>query len=241
MKKQYFCIIDTETTQDNLVVDFGAVIVDRLGKIHNRCAVLINGIFNNRSEHPLFCDPKLLDNSIWAFNSLEKRYANYNAMLNDGRRMLASVHAINKWLAQAVGKYDPVLTAYNLAFDADKCGNTQIDLNQFSDRFCLWQAASGKWGKSKKFRKFILETHGFNNVTKFGNMTYKTNAEVMARFVLGNPELEDEPHTALEDVIDYELPILAKLTARESLKKIKENAQAYSWRDYQVKDAFKPA
>ena len=68
-------------------------------------------------------------------------------------------------------------------------------------------------------------------------MSYITNAEVMARFVLGNPELEDEPHTALEDIVDYELPILNALIKTTKAKDYM-NPTPYSWRDYQVKDWF---
>ena len=46
-KKQYFLIVDTETTQNNLVADFGAVIVDRKGKIITQCAVMVDGIFTD--------------------------------------------------------------------------------------------------------------------------------------------------------------------------------------------------
>jgi hypothetical protein len=68
-------------------------------------------------------------------------------------------------------------------------------------------------------------------------MSYHTNAEAMARFVLGNPDLPDEPHTALEDAIHYELPILKQLIA--TTKKADYMSPAsYNWRDYQVKDWF---
>jgi hypothetical protein len=161
-------------------------------------------------------------------------------MLADGRRMLASVAAINKWLARAQQQFNPVLTAYNLAFDASKCDNSGIDLALFQRKFCLWHHSANKWAKTKAYRQFILDSHCFNKPTKHGNMTYHTNAEIMARFVLNNPTLEDEPHTALEDARDYELPILQALIKNISTKQLLETVAGYNWRDYQVKDWFEP-
>ena len=237
MKKQHFLIIDTETTQDNLVADFGAIIVDRRGRIQTQCAVLVNDVFNN-SAHPLFFDSSLPADSLWSQKSADKRHAKYQKMVEAGSRMIASVNAINRWLERARGEYDPVLTAYNLSFDAGKMDNTGIDHTIFSQRFCLWHAACEKFASTKAYKNFILSIHGFNAPTKLGNMTYKTNAEIMARFVLETPDLGDEPHTALEDVIGYELPILMKLIGHEKLTDILKLAQGFNWRDYQVKNHF---
>lgn len=235
-KKDHFLIIDTETTQDQLVADFGAVITDRKGNILNQCAVLTNNIYNNPTDHPLFftSDP----NGIWSKKGQDRRYAMYTKMLTEGSRMIASVAAINRWLEKVKGMYDPYMTAYNLPFDLDKCNKTQIDLTIFgSKQFCLWAASQNKWGKTKKYKDFILSEHGFNAPTNLGNMTYKTNAEVMARFILNQPDLPDEPHTALEDIIFYEMPVLIRLLQTEK-KKNWLNSGSYNWRDYQVKDHF---
>ena len=237
-KKQYFLIIDTETTQDQKVADFAAVIVDRKGRIQTQCAVLVDGIYTDHEKHPLFFDSKASPDALWSRSSADKRYKKYNEMVANGSRMIASVTAINRWLERARGKYDPILTAYNLAFDTGKMANTGIDHSIFSQRFCLWHTAAAKWAATKAYKNFVVNVHGFNAPTKFGNMTYKTNAEIMARFVLGNPELPDEPHTALEDVIDYELPILQALVKRGKLSTILESGVGYSWRDYQTKDHF---
>ncbi len=42
-KKQFFLILDTETTIENTVADIGIVIADRQGNIHKEMAVLIKG------------------------------------------------------------------------------------------------------------------------------------------------------------------------------------------------------
>jgi hypothetical protein len=237
-KKDFFLIVDTETTQDGMVADFGAVICDRKGRVYNQCAVLVNGIFTDMENHPLF---HIYGDAgdLWSKAGLGKRYDRYNAMVASGARMLASVAAINVWLAKAAGKYNPYLTAYNLAFDLDKCNNTAIDLSPFAGRsFCLWHAAFNKWAHTKAYRNFALSVHAFNAPTKHGNMSYKTNAETMARFVTGNPTLEDEPHTALEDALYYEMPILTRLVST-SKKAEWLNPKPFNWKAVQVKDHFR--
>jgi len=227
-KKQYFAILDTETTMENTVADFAIIICDREGKIFNQCAVLVNEHYGN---FELFHDKAA--NDIWGYAGLEKRKANYVKMLDNGTRMLASVNAINKWINQAIGKYNPSLTAYNLAFDLDKCEKTGIDLSGFTSKFCLWQAAVGNICNSKQYKQFVLDNHGFNKPTQFGNMTVKTNAEIVCGFIKG--DIIDEPHTALEDARDFEMPILTEIIKKS---KWREKITPYNWRAFQVKDHF---
>lgn len=227
-KKQFWAILDTETTMENTVADFAIVICDREGTIYNSCAVLVKGHFG---VIELFHDKNV--NDIWGYAGLERRKNNYNEMLNSGSRMLASVNAINRWIQQAIGKYNPELTAYNLAFDLDKCNNTGIDLSQFKNSFCLWQAAVGNICNSKKYKQFALENHGFNSVTEQGNMTFKTNAEMVCGFIKG--EFKTEPHTALEDARDFELPILREILRKKNWR---SKITPYNWREFQVKDHF---
>jgi hypothetical protein len=236
-KKQFFLTCDTETTQDGLVADFAAVITDRKGKVYTQCAVMVDGVFTDQEKHPLF---HLYgdENDIWSKAGLPARYERYMNMVAGGSRMIASVAAINVWIVKAMAEYNPILTAYNLAFDLDKCNNTGINFGDFSNQqFCLWHAAVAKWGYSKKYLNFMLETSSFNAVTKHKNFSYKTNAEVMTRFVTNQPYLEDEPHTALEDVLYYELPILNALV-KNTKKEVYMNPPSFNWRKVQVKDYF---
>ena len=227
-KKQYFLILDTETTMQDTVADFGAIIVDREGKIYNQCAVMVK---DHYGAFELFHDKAA--NDIWGYAGLERRKTNYVEMLNSGKRMLASVNAINKWLQQAIGKYNPSLTAYNLAFDKSKCANTKIELDSFSNSFCLWQAAVGNICGTKQYKQFVLDNHGFNSPTGHGNMSMKTTAEMVAGFIGG--EFVIEPHTALEDARDFELPILVEILKK---RKWKEKITPYVWRDFQVKNHY---
>lgn len=235
-KKKFFLTIDTETTQTNMVADFGAVVTDKQGNIHHETGILIGDFFSDREKHPLFhiYGDK---NDIFSKESLPARYANYEAMLQNGQRVLASVAGVNRWLAKVKAKYNPVMTAYNLAFDRDKMNKSGIVANDlFPEQFCLWHAATEKWGRSRAYRQFVLDNHFFGNRTKGGHIGYQTKADSMAKFLLG-ADLVDEPHTALEDARDYEVPILTALV-KNTLPRDYMNPPAYNWRDFAMKDNF---
>jgi len=236
MAKKFFLILDSETTQDGKIADLGLVVCDKQGNIHYDVGLMVGDFYLNRDKHPLFftadADP------LWGKRGLGKRYSKYDAMIADGRRMVASVAAINRLLVKICLKYNPTLTAYNLAFDADKAANSGIDLSIFTSRFCLWYAAADKYIKRKDFRQFVLENHFFGNRTKHGNMSFQTKADVVAKFLLGSG-FPDEPHTALEDARDYELPILLDVIKNRSPKEYM-NCPAYNWKNVQVRDWFQP-
>lgn len=230
-KKQYFIAVDTETTITDKVVDFGAVIHDRKGIIVAQCGILVRDIFG---VDPLFYDRNSA--GIWAQGSIERRMNNYNMMLDTGSRMLASVNAVNNWLAKAIGRYNPTLYAYNLAFDESKCRNTGIDLTGFTDRFCLWGAAVGNICQSKGYKNFVLENHLFNAPTEKRNMTFSTTAEAVTAYLRG--EWTDEPHTSVEDIIGYELPTFVHIAKKA---KWRDKIVPYNWRNFQVNAHFKAA
>lgn len=236
-KKKFFVTIDTETTQTGMVADIGIVVSDRKGEIHHEAGILIGDFFSDKDNHPLFhiYGDK---NDIFSKESLPKRYAAYEQMLQDGRRMLASVHAVNRYLTKIAVKYQPVMTAYNLAFDRDKMNNSGIIASElFPQSFCLWHAAVNKWGNTRAYRQFVLDNHYFGaRTSKTGHMGIKTNADVMAKFLLG-PGLADEPHTALEDAKYYEVPILTALVKNTSPRDYM-NPPPYNYRDWAVRDHF---
>lgn len=228
-QKQYFAILDTETTCKDTVADIGIVICDRKGNIYNQMAVLVKGQFD---EVELFYDNR--QKGIWSFEYAQEKRKLYNSMLQNGTRMLAGVSAINNWINKAIAVYNPTLTAYNLAFDVSKCGNTGIDVNGFQSRFCLWQAAVGNICNSRQYKQFVLDNHLFNKPTDKRNMTFQTNAEVVCGFISGT--LIDEPHTALEDAINFELPILTHIVKKRNWR---DNITPYDWNQFQVRNHFK--
>ena len=92
MKKDYYLIIDTETTINDKVADFGAVVIDRQGNIQTQCGVLVSGVFG---IDPLFYIANEKEKSLWSKQGKNRRFTKYNEMLENGARMLASVNAIN--------------------------------------------------------------------------------------------------------------------------------------------------
>lgn len=234
-KKKFFLIVDTETTQTDKVADFGIIVCDKQGVIHYEGGFMVAEIFCDAVNHPLF---HLFGDASDVFSaaSLPARRARYDAMVKDGRRMVASVAAINSLLAKINARYSPVLTAYNLNFDLGKCANTGIDLTHFDKRFCLWYAAAAKWGRNKDFLHFVLENGYLGNRTKTGHVGVQTKADVVAKFLLG-ADLPDEPHTALEDARDYERPILAALVKNTKVAEYM-TPRPYSYRDFAAKNLF---
>lgn len=227
-KKEFFILIDTETTIKDKVFDFAALVVDRKGEIYHSVACIVN----ESAGEDLFYD---VNSPEWSRSNAMKKREAYAEMVNSGRRHVYSVSAINRWLEKINAKYNPALTAYNVAFDNGKCANTQIDLSIFKSQFCLWHLACEMFANKKAFMQFAMDNHYFGNRTAKGNMTIKTNAEIMAHFVTG--QYNAEPHTALEDAQFFELPILVACVNKKGWKN--KIGRAYNWRNYQLKDHYK--
>lgn len=229
-QKQYFFIADTETTQKETVADFAGVIVDRKGNICNQISVLVSGHFG---KYKLFHD-KNSSESIWTLAGLARRNEIYRTMLNSGDRMLATVPAINRWIAKAIESYPGLIfTAYNADFDLRMMRNTGIETDGFADVFCLWKASVNKVSGDKRYIQ-----HCINRKWLTAKLNFKTSAEPMAEYALGR-ELPPEPHTALEDILHYELPIFLWLVKNKSYKKYSQNG--YNWQAWQLTNLVKPA
>ena len=227
--KQFFFLCDTETTMKNTVADFAGVIVDRKGVIYNQIAVLVSGHFG---KYKLFHDINSAE-EIWTLKGLELRNQKYTDMLNSGDRMVATPNSINRWLQQALDTYpNLIFTAYNSSFDLDKMEKTGITTQGFSDIFCLWKASVNKIGNDKRYIE-----HCLNRKWLTQKFNFRTNAEAVAEYALKR-ELPPEPHTALEDVLYYELPILLWLVKHKSYKKYSQNG--YNWREWQLHELVTP-
>ena len=216
MNKHYYLIVDTETTQKNTVADFGAVIVDRRGKIHEQFGVLLHGHFGTI---PLFSSSSLPAEEFFSTQMVHRRRKHYDTMLETGQRSLCSPQLVQLWLARILGQYDPIVTAYNLSFDFGKCANTGIDLGIFSERFCLMKAA---WNTICELPEYDYFCRLHNHITPTGKL--RRSADAVAKFVArdAHNSLEDEPHTALEDARDYEAMILGEILKTHTRKQLLE-------------------
>ncbi len=228
-QKQYFFLADTETTQKQTVADFAGIICDRHGKIYNQIAVLLSGHFGH---YKLFHD-KNSSEEVWTLAGLKRRNENYRNMLNTGERMLATPGAVNKWISKAKETYPGLIfTAYNAEFDIRMMRNTGLDVDGFGDTFCLWRASVNKVSNDKRYIEHCIRRKWLT-----AKLNFRTNAEAMAEYAIGH-ELPAEPHTALEDVLHYELPILQWLVKNKSYKKYSQNG--YNWQEWQLQNLVKP-
>jgi len=217
--KHFYLIVDTETTTKQTVADFGAVIVDRQGQIIDQFGAMVLGHFG---KFDLFYDPSAADSEFWSWQSGKRRAKNYNEMLDSGERSIASVGLINQWLAATKARYNPVLTAYNISFDLDKCRKTHINLGIFNQKFCLMKAAKRDIGVLADYQQFCYDN---GLLTKGGklkkNPKPQMTANSMAKYISG-ADLAEEPHTALEDARDYEAMILAHILKTKTRKQLME-------------------
>jgi hypothetical protein len=212
--RHFYLIVDTETTKRGTVADFGAVVITKQGRIVEQFGAMVLGHFG---KLPLFSDPAADPAAFWSEQSATRRAKNYDDMLESGERSISSPALINQWLAGIKARYNPALTAYNIAFDLGKCRNTRINLGIFNSRFCLMKAAKRQIGALAEYHEFC-NTHGFLTAKlKRPSMT----ADTMAKYIYGL-DLPDEPHTALEDARDYEAPILTKILESVTRKQLLE-------------------
>ena len=212
--KHYYLIVDTETTRRDTVADFGAVVVDRKGKIVDQFGALVLGHFG---KFALFSDPSLDDSEFWSDQSAQRRQKNYEAMLEAGQRSISSPALIQQWLSATNARYTPVLTAYQLRFDFGKCEKTRINLGIFSESFCLMKAAKKSIGVLADYQDFCRDNFLLTKKLRKPQMT----ADAMAKYIVGEG-LADEPHTALEDARDYEAAILHYLLRSHTRKQLLE-------------------
>ena len=211
--RHYYLIVDTETTQRGTVADFGAVIVTKQGEIVEQFGAMVLGHFG---KLPLFSDPNADADAFLSQQSAQRRAKNYDEMLESGERSISSPALINQWLSAINARYNPVLTAYNLAFDFGKCRNTRINLGIFNSRFCLMKTAKRKIGVLADYQQFCYDNNLLTAKLRKPSMT----ADAMAKFICN--DLPDEPHTALEDARDYEAIILAYLLTTQTRKNLLE-------------------
>jgi len=219
--RHYYLIVDTETTQRGTVADFGAVIVTKQGEIVEQFGAMVLGHFG---KLPLFSDPTANPDAFWSEQSAYRRAKNYDDMLESGERSISSPALINQWLAGIKARYNPTLTAYNLAFDLGKCRNTRINLGIFGSRFCLMKSAKRKIGVLACYQDFCKARGLLTAKLRKPSMT----ADAMAKYIADTEyqgSLADEPHTALEDARDYEAMILTYILRDTTRKQILELGQ----------------
>ena len=196
-------ITDCETTKDNMVADFGAVTADLStgeSEILDEIGTLVYGQFDRKD---LFFNPRADADDFWSKQNARARRKDYERRIEAGQRSIAAPALINFWLAKNLARYPELaITAYNSSFDFPKFDKTGINISGFRRRFCLFRDKAKPFLELyAPFQEWARDTGA---LTAKGNVSY--TADNVARFILGD-NLDPEPHTALEDARDYELPI----------------------------------
>lgn len=200
-RKIRFLIIDTKVAADGAIVDFGAMVCDRQGNITGDFAVLVANEPKGRQSTNYDVDAKL--GTKLELLDVHQRQ-DYERMLGDGSRRLASIAEINHWLTRIYATFNyPILAAYNLSYELDKLKKMGIDVSEFVERICIRDAADTFFAESKKFKTFT-------NDNLLGTHPPVSNLHTMASFASGKI-LPPESNKAIEDLMTYALPTLTAI------------------------------
>lgn len=206
-RKTYYLTIDTETAntiEDPMMYDLGGAIHDKRGNVEETFSFII---------YDVFCaDRKLFDTAYYA----EKRPM-YEAQLALGLRKIVSIFTARQYIRQLCEKYNvKAIIAHNARFDYRSTNYTLRYVTKSASRYFLpygipmWDTlkmAQDTICQQKTYKKFC-EKNGF--LQKNGKV--RATAEILYRYISGNPEFVED-HTGLEDVL-IEKEIFAKCMAQ---------------------------
>lgn len=202
MNKKFYMVLDTETVADARVpYDVAWVIVDREGNIYER----FNGLVAEVLENPTL-------RYLVRKDSFSKRKAGF--YLDEEHAPIMPFEHILCTYDYHVHVYDPVVVAYNAAFDIKV-------LNNYAKVLCgipffandaevwdLWNMALNTICDSSNYVRWCID-HGF--ITEKGNISCSAEAVYSYLFADGNFA---EEHTALADC-EIEAAILQKVFNRK--------------------------
>lgn len=188
-----YLLIDTEGSQQNglpIAYDIGLLVVDRYGNHYEEISYLITDIFFDNKE--------LMEKAYYA-----KKIPHYYDLMRKKEIKAVKFTTARRNILKLIEKYKiNTLLAYNARYDIRALDKTLDYLTKgkqdrfFPDNFkygCIWAMAKDTICREKGYLNFTEENQF---VTKKGNP--RTTAEVVMRYILGNPNWEEE-HTGLED------------------------------------------
>ena len=199
-------VIDTETTKNGYVYDFGAAIMDIVaGEVVATMNAIVEETFNNVSA---------MDTSYYAC-----KIPAYIEAINAGGLEVLPFSECFKRFSSLLESYNVrSIWAYNMAFDFRALNKTITELsNGFVTSFfpagvkCydLMSSAINIIGNTRRYQKWAI-AHDY--VTPTGRA--RATAETMFRFITDDASFVED-HTALSDAI-IEADILAHLVAKKS-------------------------
>lgn len=216
MKKNVYCLIDTETSKMTDVYDLGVIIFDKKGNIlfeRNYCNM---DVFGNNN---------MMENAYYSYK-MPLYKENKNIVRCDTRSMMYD-------FLYTMKLYNVThLLAYNVKFDINALDKTYM-------RFCnrhfntdniividVMRVAIDTLINTDKYRNFCKKN---NQMTEKGN--YKTSAESVYRYI--NDDIDFiESHTALDDCY-CEMNIFMKTLKQK--KKINKGIEGNLWKKIQDK------
>lgn len=201
-KKKYYAILETVATKKNMVADVAIIICDKEGGIFNQVAAVVKECYGDY----------LLQNDLASGD-----YHDYAGKLNSGRRMLASVVAVNNWIRRAHAEYSPELISWDLSAHLDRCKKTGIELDAFDTRVCLGKVAQNILFNSKRF----LKSHG-PNANSHDPMGSDVRLLLDLKTALEFISEKDSNFecTALEKARDAVMPVLCSLVKNKSWREV---------------------
>ena len=205
MEKEFFVVLDTETTNsidDPLAYDVGFAVVNNEGRVFEAYSFVVAEVF---------LDKELMESAYFA-----EKIPMYWEDIKAGRRTLAKLSTISRTLARTMKKYNTnIICAHNARFDYRSTNTTQRFLTSSKYRY-FFPYGVEIWDTLKMSRKAFDDSqydefcYNNNYITKNGRKRY--TAEILYRFITNNLDFE-ESHTGLEDVL-IEKEILAECLKR---------------------------
>jgi DNA polymerase III epsilon subunit-like protein len=227
-----YVIIDTETTSYDRAFDIGLVLTDLQGNIlvkngkPRAVGYMVSEIWEGLASQedvvkitkenekrrllglPLFEVPESVyyDNSeLWGINTINRRLTTFDHL----PRRIEKTEFIKGVINSIINSgYIPV--AYNAKFDKEKLENTGIRINGWLD---LWGLSTQTLRKdtvltARYVTKMLHTVRGVRESSRYGVLpTIATSADLIYHFLIDD-KAPEEPHTALEDAMDYEQPLL---------------------------------
>lgn len=186
MTKKFYMVLDTETVADARVpYDIAWIIVDRDGNVYERFNGLVAEVLHNPTLRYLV-----------KRDSFSKHKASFY-LDNEPAEIMPFEHILCEYDYQC-HIYDPVVVAYNAAFDVKVlndyanvlCGISFFDEAEIWD---LWNMSLNTICDSSNYVRWCIE-NGF--ISEKGNIS--CSAEAVYSYLTQNSEFEED-HTALSD------------------------------------------
>lgn len=206
--KNYYFLLSTEANSSGSAMDFSAIICDRNGLIQSCAAVLMKEQFQLEDTASCLTAKEVKEN--------DRQRSKYENFLLKGNRMMSTPNAVNRWVRNAFLEYKPLLTAYGLKRNEERCRKAGIDLSIFPQRFCLREAAIGNICQAKEYKKFAELNGLITSSERNERHIYQTDLSAISGFLSG--KYEKEKHTAHEDAIHHALPVIRFILNKRNWK-----------------------